>query len=358
MMSRQSALPFQLLYCLLLLSLFTTCNRPIGEAASLKPASFKIAFGSCAHQDKPQPLLDVATGLSPDVFVYLGDNIYGDSYTLDTLRAKYNRLNAKPEFQRLKAVTPLLATWDDHDYGWNDAGRHFPFKEASKEIFLNFWRVPVDNARRDHSGIYGTEWLEKNGRRIQVLLLDTRTFRDELIHREKPDTTFKNDYVPNQNPDSTFLGAAQWAWLEEQLREPADARIIASSNQFGHTYNGWESWTNVPHERQRMIDLIRTTKANGVFFISGDVHWGEISRLQAPGMYPLHDVTSSGITQTWDIIEPNENRLGEAIAQNNVGLIEFTFGVEEGQARLQLYDATAKAVVSETVELNALRVEE
>lgn len=340
---------------LLLFSLLIAgCNRPANFNAA--PVTFKIAFGSCAHQDKPQPLLDVATGLSPDVFVYLGDNIYGDSYTLDTLRAKYGRLAAKPEFQRLKAAMPLFATWDDHDYGWNDAGRHFPFKEASKELFLDFWEVPQASERRDHAGIYGTEWLERNGRKVQIILLDTRTFRDELLHREKSDTVFKNDYVPNLSSDSTFLGAAQWAWLEDQLRLPADARIIASSNQFSHEYNGWESWTNVPRERQRMIDLIRTTKANGVFFISGDVHWGEISRLETAGMYPLYDVTSSGITQTWDVIEPNKNRLGKAIAQNNVGMIELTFSGKAGKASLSLFDATALPVVSEVVDLSGLRV--
>ncbi|MBC6996213.1 alkaline phosphatase D family protein [Neolewinella lacunae] len=339
---------------LLLCFLLVGCQRSGPTLAA--PTTFKIAFGSCAHQDKPQPLLDVATGLSPDVFVYLGDNIYGDSYTLDTLRAKYGRLAAKPEFQRLKASTPLLAVWDDHDYGWNDAGRHFPFKEASKEIFLDFWEVPATSERRQHPGIYGTEWLERDGRKVQIILLDTRTFRDELLHRDKSDTVFKNDYVPNFSADSTFLGAAQWTWLEAQLKMPADARIIASSNQFSHEYNGWESWTNVPREQQRMLDLIRSTKANGIFFISGDVHWGEISRMESAGLYPIYDVTSSGITQTWDIIEPNKYRRGKAIAQNNVGMITLTFKGNEGQAQLSIFDATALPVVTEGVDINQLRV--
>lgn len=334
---------------------FAACNAP--GKTSPKPASFRIALGSCGHQDKPQPMLDVATAQRPDVFIYLGDNIYGDSYTLDTLRAKYARLAAKPEFQRLEASTKLLAVWDDHDYGWNDAGRHFPLKAESKEIFMDFWEVPKNNNRRAHPGIYGTEWLERNGRKVQIILLDNRTFRDELIHRKKEDTAFKNDYIPNQNPDSTFLGQAQWAWLENELRKPADARIIASSNQFSHTYNGWESWTNVPHEQQRMIDLIKSTKANGVIFLSGDVHWGEISKMDTPGLYPIYDLTSSGITQTWDVIEPNRNRQGEAIPQNNIGTVDLVFTNAGGTAKLSLFDITGQPVVSKTVDLNTLRVE-
>jgi alkaline phosphatase D len=347
----------KLVYLLCLITCLGVAACSSSGRNSSKPVSFRIALGSCGHQDKPQPLLDVATAQQPDVFIYLGDNIYGDSYSLDTLKAKYGRLAAKPEFQRLKASTPLLAVWDDHDYGWNDAGRHFPLKAESKDIFMDFWEVPSSSKRRTHPGIYGTEWLEQGGRKVQIILLDNRTFRDELIHREEADKNFKNDYVPNETSDSTFLGTAQWKWLEEELSKPADARIIASSNQFSHEYNGWESWTNVPKERQRMIDLIKSTKANGVIFLSGDVHWGEISRLDAPGLYPLYDLTSSGITQTWDIIEPNKNRRGQAIPQNNIGVVDLTFFRNSGKAKLSLFDATGLPIVSEMLDLEELQVE-
>ncbi|MEM6772525.1 MAG: alkaline phosphatase D family protein, partial [Bacteroidota bacterium] len=311
------------LFTLLLLT--AGCNGDAHQVNTSSPVTFRIAFGSCAHQDDPQPLLDVATGLSPDAFVYLGDNIYGDTDVMDTLRAKYGRLAAKPEFQRLRASTQVFAVWDDHDYGLNDAGRHYAMKEASKQIFLDFWRVPEDNDRYDHPGIYGVEYLQRDGRTVQIVLLDTRTFRDDLRRRTAQDTAFKNDYVPYETADSTLLGAAQWAWLDSVLQVPAEVRIIASSNQFGHTYNGWESWTNLPHERQRMIDLITRTKAQPLFFISGDVHWGEISRLETENAGVIYDVTSSGITSTWDVIEPNDNRVGQALPQNNVGLIEIEF---------------------------------
>ena len=219
---------------------------------------------------------------------------------------------------------------------------------------MDFWKVPADSDRRKHEGIYGVEWLETQGHRVQLILLDTRTFRDDLIHRSPEDTLFKNDYVPNENPDSTMLGEAQWAWLETQLRAEADVRIIASSNQFSHTYNGWESWTNVPHERQKMIDLIKKTQANGVLFISGDVHWGEISKLEVEGGYPIYDVTSSGITETWDVIEPNANRIGQAIPQNNIGLIEISTAGDSTAIELSIYDATEKPVVQHQVKLEEI----
>jgi alkaline phosphatase D len=339
---------------LLLLTLLAACNNANRGKTDEAAATMRIAFGSCADQDKPQPLLHVAANLKPDAFIFLGDNIYGDSRVMDTLQAKYNRLAAKPEFQHLWNSTKVYSIWDDHDYGENDAGRHYPFKAASKAIFMDFWEVPATSGRRKHEGIYGVEYLEKNGKKIQLLLLDTRTFRDDLLHRDSTDLIHKNDYAINDNPDSTILGQAQWRWLEQQLTQPADVRIIASSIQFSHQYNGWESWTNVPHEQQRMIDLIQKTKANGVIFISGDVHWGEISKMEVDGGYPIYDVTSSGINQTWDIIEPNAHRIGKAIPQNNVGLIEVTFS-STVKATLSIVDSTEQKVMEHVVDVEGLR---
>jgi alkaline phosphatase D len=150
-------------------------------------------------------------------------------------------------------------------------------------------------------------------------LLDTRYFRDNLLKNDD-NRQWKNHYRPNDSPDSTFLGAEQWAWLENELKQPAVFRIMASSNQFCHAYNGWESWTNVPQEQNRMLDLIRSTQAEGLVFISGDVHWGELSMQHWQGLYPLYDLTSSGITERWPRIEPNDYRIGPPEAENNYGL--------------------------------------
>ena len=136
----------------------------------------------------------------------------------------------------------------------------------------------------------------------------------------------------------------------------ADLRLVATSIQFGHSYNGWESWTLFPHERERMIDLIRRTGASGVVFLSGDVHWGEINRQEVPGGYPLHDVTASGLNNDWDGIEPSTRRLGPAVPEYNFGSIEIDWsapdptlrllsidleGTERNEVRLSLSELTA-----------------
>ena len=301
----------------------------------------RISFGSCADQERPQPILNEVIARSPDLFVYLGDNIYGDTEDMQILRDKYRRLADKAEFQALRRACPTQAIWDDHDYGVNDGGRHYSKKEQSREVFLDFWQEPANSARRSHPGIYHAQHFRDGERTLQLLLLDTRTFRDDIRPRNEA-AGFKNDYRPHEEAGPALLGEAQWHWLEQCLRTPADLRIVATSIQFGHSYNGWESWTLFPHERERMIEMIRRTGANGVVFISGDVHWGEINRQEVPGGYPLYDVTASGLNQDWETTEPSTRRVGDAVSEYNFGSIEIDWDADDPIIRLLNIDHTGK----------------
>ncbi|NCW87727.1 MAG: alkaline phosphatase family protein [Chitinophagia bacterium] len=318
-----------------------------------------IAFGSCANQDIPQPILGVAASYKPDLFVFLGDNIYGDTDNMDTLKAKYVRWAAQPYFQKLKQSTRFLATWDDHDFGRNDAGRHYPFKKESKEIFLNFFEEPVTSERRKHEGIYHDEYIKVNGRVVQLILLDNRTFRDDLRLYDSTAATPRSryfytlDYSIHETPDSTILGSAQWKWLESVLKKPADIRLICSGSQFSIEYNGYEAWANFPYEQQRMISLIQKTKANGVVFLTGDVHYGEISRLNVPAGYPIYDITSSGITSTWSFATPNANRIEGPIMDNNIGLLTIRWE-KDPVLDMQLIDAANNSRVQYSVRLSEI----
>lgn len=321
-----------------------------------------LAFGSCAQAEEPMPVLDVAIQQKPDLFVWLGDNVYGDTQEISILQQAYQTLGNNPWFQRLDSATRLLATWDDHDYGWNDTGRHYPLKEASKEVFLNFWDDPRDAPRRNREGIY-TSYLFDGGKQdVHVILLDTRTFRDNLLRSQSillegsEDFTYMADYEPHRNADSTMLGSSQWRWLEKQLEVEADYRIIASSTQFGIEWNGYESWSNFPHEQAKMLALIaksqqRQAGAIPIVFISGDVHYAEISRLSAQDGYDppeIYDITASGITSTWDFATKNANRIAGPIMENNVGIIHLG---RPGKARIsaEIWDASGQLRIEHPV---------
>ena len=329
----------------------------IKAVADLQHLPSKIAFGSCSNQNKPQPILNTVVSQKPDLFIYLGDNIYGDTKDMNVLTQKYKQLSNKKEFQNLRANTAVLSTWDDHDYGWNDAGKEYPFKEASKEIFMDFWKVPLSSPRRQHPGIYGSHTFTDGKKTLQVILLDTRTFRDPLKRNSKTnnlDGQFKNDYQPDTT-QKTILGTTQWQCLEKALKQNADLRIICSSIQFGHEYNGWESWTNLPNEQKKMIRLIKKTQANGVVFISGDVHWAEISKRTFQDIYPIYDVTASGITEDWHNLEPNRYRVKNAFRKNHFGMIEIDWKKEKPTAIMQIKDVNGETVIRHAVPLAELQ---
>jgi alkaline phosphatase D len=320
-----------------------------------------IAFGSCGHEDQPQPVLQIAAEQKPDAFIFLGDNIYGDTDNMDTLRAKYERFGAKKEFQQLASSTRIFATWDDHDYGRNDAGKYYPYKEESKEIFLNFFKEPALSERRKHKGVYHAEYIWVGDKVIQVILLDNRTFRSDVLPYDgkNPVTQdkyfYKLDYSPHYSKDSTFLGEEQWQWLEKELRQPADLRLICSGSQFGIEYNGYEAWANYPLEQQRMLDLIKNTKAAGVLFLSGDVHYAEISKLQSQGLYPIYDITSSGITSTWSFATPNKNRIEGPVMDNHIGLLTIQWE-KDPIIKMEIIDKNKNSRVEHTIKASELQL--
>lgn len=341
---------------LLFLSLFTfSCEEK-------KPVTTRIAFGSCGHEDEDQPVLALAAEHKPDAFVFLGDNIYGDTDNMDTLRAKYARLGAKSEFQQLKNSTRLYAIWDDHDFGRNDVGKYYSFKEESKEIFLSFFEEPDSSLRRQHPGIYQTEYIRSGDKTIQLLLLDVRSFRSDLLLYDEKDKArlprnyyfYRPDYMPHTSTDSVLLGEEQWQWLEAELKKPADLRLICSGSQFSIEYNGYEAWANFPHEQKRMIDLIRSTKANGVMFLTGDVHYAEISRIQPDGLYPLYDVTSSGITSTWDFPTANKNRIEGPVMDNHFGLLTITWE-KDPSIKMEIIDKFKNQRVEYSIRASEIR---
>ena len=137
------------------------------------------------------------------------------------------------------------------------------------------------------------------------------------------------------------------------MLKKADIRIIASSTQFGHSYNGYESWNNYPHEKNRMFQLIQETKANGVLFISGDVHYAELSKEDVPGMYPMYDLTASGISQSWHFATPNTNRIQGPVMENHFGLLNIDW--KHKTLGLSIIDGTNTVRINQVIPWRALR---
>ncbi|WP_372370520.1 alkaline phosphatase D family protein [Candidatus Uabimicrobium sp. HlEnr_7] len=323
--------------------------------------SFYLAFGSCCHQDEPQDIWGAVVASQPDVFLFLGDNIYADTYDMELMRSKYRRFSRKPGFQKLKKICPIIATWDDHDYGYNDAGSSYRKKRESQQIFLDFFEEDLDSTRRKTPGIYTSYFYEVQGKKIQVILLDVRYFRSPLLRildRKKQLERKKRimgAYVQAKYQGATMLGETQWQWLEKELRKPASVRIIATSTQFLTYFNGWEAWQNMPKEYERMLSLIRKTQANGVLFLSGDTHWAELSCVKVPGLYPIFDLTSSGLTEVWEGLGPNQNRVASYLGKN-FGGVKITPTNNDVKITLEVFDVEGTSKIQRDILLSELQI--
>jgi alkaline phosphatase D len=278
-----------------------------------------IAFGSCSDQKRPQPLWDDILAQKPEVWIWLGDNIYGDSESMDTLKAKYNKQKSNPVYQQLRKTTSVIGVWDDHDYGVNDGGKEYPRKKESQQLMLDFMDVAASSPQRTRESGYSSHVYGRNGQRVKVILLDGRYFRDPLKKNGK-------DNVPD--PSADMLGETQWKWLETELTgSDADVHIIGCGVQFLPEEHPYEKWGNFPTSRQRFLNLLSKTKPKGAMLISGDRHMAEVSKVKLSGMdYDLFDITSSGLTHvSKPHEEPNRHRVGEIVTKLNYGLITINW---------------------------------
>ena len=276
-----------------------------------------MAFGSCSNQDKEQKLWDEIIAEQPDFWIWLGDNIYGDSEDMGVLKTKYDQQKNHPLYQQLINQTKVIGTWDDHDYGANDAGKEFAKKAESQQLLLDFLDVPKNVPVRTRKGVYSSYTIDHPIAKVKIILLDTRYFRDTLTKVNDRNTLNWNGEV---------LGETQWAWLEKELKNSEAAiHIIGSSIQVIPMEHRFEKWNNFPLERQRLFNLITKYKVTHPIFISGDRHIGEISKIDWINQ-PIYDITSSSLTHGWSNRrkEVNQHRIGPLVYTENYGLIEIS----------------------------------
>jgi alkaline phosphatase D len=326
-----------------------------GQAVAHQTPLTRIAFGSCSHQQKPQPIWDAVLAYQPELFIFTGDNVYGDvtSAAMTELRNAYATAAAIEGIARLRAQVPVLATWDDHDYGQNDGGGDFAYQQQAKQLFLDFWGIEGDDPRTGRPGIYHAEIVGPPGKRVQIILLDTRSFRSHLRPTDERHALGKEAYLPDPDPSKTMLGEAQWTWLAEQLRAPAELRLLVSSVQVLAEKHGFERWGNLPLERQKLLELIAETGARGVVVVSGDRHIGALYQLSENVPYDLYEITSSGLNMAYahnrDI---GPLRLGEVYGQDNFGTIDIDW--QAGEITLAVRGMDGLAVRSVTISLAEL----
>jgi alkaline phosphatase D len=306
------------------------------------PPVERIAFGSCNREYKPQPLWKPIRECKPDLWIWLGDIVYGRADRLDELARKYRAEKNQADYRALREQCRVIGTWDDNDYGVEDGGKENPNKVESQRLLLAFLDEPADSPRRKQPGVFAAYTFGPPGKRVKIILLDGR------YHREKP------------GPKADMLGAEQWQWLEQQLTgSDADVHLIGSGIQVIAGEHPYEKWADFPQAKQQLFDLLARARPRNVIFLSGDRHLAEISRLVDPRTsQPVYDITSSGMTHhaTNNLFhnfnrEPNRFRLGQNFVGLNFGLIQFDWNATPPTASLQIRDTENAIRIQEKVNL-------
>ena len=206
-----------------------------------------------------------------------------------TYKQQYNNLE-----NFLKNVSTEFI-WDDHDFGLNDGGSDYRYKDKAKDLFLDTWKIPSHDPRRLRDGLYFDKMIEKNGLKVHLIFLDNRTFKSEWKLTDEFNKEGKERYVEDFDPDKTLLGKKQWQWLKDKLNEDSNIKIILSSLQILSLGHGWESWDKLPLEREKLFNLIDESNVSNLFIFSGDRHRGGFYSFKTDDNNDIYEFTSSSL---------------------------------------------------------------
>lgn len=314
----------------LLITIVISCkfhdkNKAQGLNNQSNEYDFTIAFGSCNNQVLKNNLWDDIEKNNPDVWIWGGDIIYSDTEDMAYMKKNYQTQKNNPDYKKFIENIPVLGTWDDHDYGLNDGGKEYIKKAEAQQLLLDFLDVSKNDIRRKREGVYYSKNFKTDKGIIKIIVLDTRYFRTALT----PDTETKKRYKSNPYGQGTILGLEQWKWLENELNTSnATFNIIVSSIQFLSSEHGFETWGTMPHEVDKLEQILKTSKAKNTIILSGDRHISELSKKNVEGLnYPLIDFTSSGLTHSYSSFksEPNKYRVDTVVSEKSFGILQFNF---------------------------------
>ena len=271
---------------------------------------------------------------NPDFMLWLGDNVYlrePDWNSRTGIHHRYTHTRSTPEMQALLASTHNYAILDDHDFGPNDSDRGFWNKKETLNAFEIFWANPSVGVGDIKGAITSFQWGDAD-----FFLLDNRSYR-----------------TPNyrKSGKKTQLGEDQIQWLFDNLSySHATYKFVVLGGQLLSTSSTYESYMNYgfAEERQRIIDYIQNEKIKNVVFLTGDVHFSEISVLKANNRPTIWDITSSPLNSGVNThADKKDNRLrvdGSVIMTRNFAEIKLSGPTTNRLLTITYYDAEGKEI--------------
>ncbi|MEW6056260.1 MAG: alkaline phosphatase D family protein [Bdellovibrionota bacterium] len=317
---------------LLLAICLSSSNADANGMNGIDPLT-SLAFGSCNKQKKSQSYWSVIAEKKPQLWIWGGDNIYADFYTLNMRRAEYLRLKENPHYKSFRGRVPVIGTWDDHDYAYNNAGKGYRSKAESQKLFLDFLDEPFESPRRSQKGVYASYSYGAGSRAVKIILLDERYFREK----------------PSESAD--VLGGTQWTWFEEQMtNNEAGVTLIVSSSQVIPIDHFGDSWGQYPKARARFLEIIERYPGQ-VVILSGDRHHAELSLHEFKDGRRLYELTASGLNRPGrDDQSPNRYRVGERRRELNFGMLRFDWKADTVDIHLEVWSMENKKVLNHLID--------
>jgi len=292
--------------------------------------SVKFGLGSCLDQDYPQPIWNSIEKEELDYFIFLGDNVYGDSPFGDLRKMKRAYDKQKKVLPSFLNDLEVYAIWDDHDYGLNDGGSDYKNKIDAEKLFLDFWEISQNDPRHKREGIYFSTEKIFFDKKFKLIFLDTRFFRSKLLGE-------KGGYISNTNDNATILGKNQWLWLENELNTEFDFLIIFSSIQIIPMDHPYEKWSNFPKDRSKLLGMLDKHRGKTILF-SGDRHRSGIYKKDG-----IFEITASSLNKPGSLFnETDKFLIGETYPEANYALFE----VYENQIEVQIKNSNGEILNS------------
>jgi alkaline phosphatase D len=289
-----------------------------------------LYFGSCNRTDLDPKIWDTITNQDPEVWVWLGDIVYSENGSMKDLSKKYALQKQLPAYKKLEENTTILGVWDDHDFGENDAGASFSKKKESRKLLFDFLEIPKNHPAQEREGAYQSYCFGRGAQKVCLYLLDVRYFKEDYVKDSRSNQRYKKN-------DGLLLGADQWSWLEKELSaNDATINLFAGGIQLLSAEHPYEKWANFPLAQKRFFEILTKYSIQTPIYLSGDRHIAEASSQEIKPNYWIYDITSSGLTHSYDSLEeePNQYRISPLLTMLNFGKIEINWETSELQAQI------------------------
>ena len=272
--------------------------RTAPTPSSTAPFTFVFTGDSNAFF-KPYAVLEGITRDDPDLWLYIGDTIYGDdprsgsgvAVTAADYRNKYAENREDRALRDVMANVGTATIWDDHevtnDFYGSPFGAFGPQILAGNEVYREW--MPIRENGMDPMQLYRSiKW----GDVAEFFMMDNRQYRSAQAYVTEPACLSGTDpaVLPPagacateiNNPARTYLGAAQKAWFKNALQNStAKWKFVMNGPVLMNLlYLPYDRWEGYAAERTEILEFIRNPDGNtltddhikNVVYLSTDIH--------------------------------------------------------------------------------------